>query len=137
MPNKRNSLIDTVLRRLNGAPSTPLTDLTRELRVSRRTLQYAVRMSTGKTFRELRDELRVERVKTALESHPTRAIKALSSELGYKSPRSFARAIKRACGSPPAKLRSQIICQLVQAEKCRVCPETERRKRFNTRHKLA
>jgi AraC-like DNA-binding protein len=70
----------------------------------------------------------VERVKNLLEYHPTQTIKEVSSELGYKSPRSFARAIKRVCGSSPAKLRSQIIFQLLQDEKRTVFAETRTKK---------
>lgn len=117
MSCKHDLLVDVALRRLSLAPSTLLEGLTRELQVSRRTLQNAINMITGKTFRELRDELLVERVKSLLESQPTREIKELSFELGFESPRSFARAIKRACGFSPAQLRSRIIFQLLQDEK--------------------
>src|SRR5437868_8941683 len=106
MSCKHDLLLDAALRRLGLLPTTLLQDLAWELHVSRRTLENAIRIIKGKTFRELRDELLVERVKCLLESHPTRGIKELSSELGFKSPRSFARAIKRACGFSPRQLRS-------------------------------
>jgi AraC-like DNA-binding protein len=115
-------LVDAALRRLSLAPSRLLEGLARELQVSRRTLQNAINMIAGKTFRELRDELLVKRVKSLLESYPTRGIKQLSFELGFKSPRSFARAIKRACGFSPAQLRSRIIFQLLQNEKQTLFP---------------
>lgn len=114
MSCKHDLLVDIVLRRLRLAPSTLLDDLIGELQVSRRTLQNAINMITGKTFRELRDELLVERVKSLLEFDPTRGIKELSFKLGFKSPRSFARAINRACGLSPTQLRSEIIFRLLQ-----------------------
>ena len=116
MSRKQDLLLDAALRRLTLAPSTLLADLTQELHVSRRTLQNAMNRTMGKTFRELRDELLAKRFKSLLESHPTRGIKELSFELGFKSPRSFARAIKRACGFSPAQLRSRMILQLLQDE---------------------
>src|SRR5882762_9341292 len=112
MSCKQKLLLDAVLRRLNSAPAARLGDLTREFNVSRRTLQNAVNMTIAKTFREVREQILVKRVKTLLDSQPTRGIKELSFELGYKSGRSFARAIKRVCGFSPAQLRSRIILQL-------------------------
>ncbi|PYU00230.1 MAG: hypothetical protein DMG38_09025 [Acidobacteria bacterium] len=117
MSDKQTLLLNAVLRRLDRAPSGLLKDLSREMGVSRRTLQKVVSTAKGKTFREVREEMLVEQVKSLLESHPTRAIKELAFELGYKSPRSFARAIKRVCGSSPAELRSRTIFQLLQLQK--------------------
>lgn len=115
MSSKHDLLVDGALRHLRHAPALRLEDLARQLHLSRRTLENAIIMRTGKTFRDLRGELLVERVKNLLESDPARAIKELSFELGYKSARSFARAIKRACGLSPAQLRSRIIFQLLQS----------------------
>ena len=108
--------LDAILFYLRRKPCGLLGDLSLELRVSRRTVENTVRVAAGKTFRDLRVEMLVERVKSLLESDPTRTIKEMSFDLGYKSPRSFARAIKRACGSAPAQLRSRIIFQLLQDE---------------------
>lgn len=121
MSSKQDLLLNAVIRRLNRAPFTPLGKLARELHVSRRTLQNIVKLATGKTFRKLHDELLVRRVKTLLESDPTRSIKELSFELGYKSPRSFARAVKQECGSSPEQLRSRIIFHILQDEKETIC----------------
>lgn len=121
MSSKQDLLLDAVIRRLNRAPFTSLGDLARELHVSTRTLQNVIKLATGGTFRRLRDELLVARVKSLLESDPTRAIKGLSSELGCKSPRSFARTVKQACGSSPEQLRSRIILHLLRDEIETVC----------------
>jgi AraC-like DNA-binding protein len=91
MSCKYDLLLNAALRRLRRVPATLLRDLTQEFRVSRRTLENAISMTTGKTFREVRDEVLVKQVKNLLESRPTRGIKELCFELGYKSPRSFSR----------------------------------------------
>jgi AraC-like DNA-binding protein len=114
---------ERISQSLHRNPGFSLGELSRELRVSRRTLQNVVNISTGRTFRDFREDVLVERAKHLLESHPTRTIKELSFDLGYKSPRSFARAIRRACGSSPAELRSRIISHILQAQKRSIFPE--------------
>lgn len=109
MSSKQDLMVSEVLRSLNHAPATLLGEIARKLHVSPRTLQIVVKLATGKTFRKLRCELLVQRVNTLLGSDPTRPIKDLSFELGYESPRSFARAVKQGCGSSPEHLRARII----------------------------
>lgn len=82
--------------------------LSQELRLSRRTIQKTVVVACGKNFRDLREEVLIARVKNLFVSEPTLAIKAISFSLGYESPRSFARAIRRACGFSPEELRSAV-----------------------------
>jgi AraC-like DNA-binding protein len=108
-------LCEWVSLSLNRDPSSSLGKLSREFRVGQRTIEKAIIAASGKTFRDLREEIMIERVRSAFTSDPTRAIKGLASDLGYKSPRSFARAIRRACGSSPEELRSRIIRDLVTA----------------------
>lgn len=121
MSSKQDLLVSAVMRRLSRVPATLLAKLARELHVSTRTLQNVVKLATGKTFHKLRGELLVRRVNRLLELNPTRPIKDLSFELGYKSPRSFARAVKQAGGFSPEQLRSRIIFDLLQDEKETVC----------------
>lgn len=121
MSSRQDLLLNAVMRRLNRVPYTPLGELARELHVSTRTLENVVKLGTGATFRKLRDQLLVGRVKTLLEADPTRPIKDLSFELGYKSPRSFARAVKQGCGLSPEQLRSRIIFDVLHDEKETVC----------------
>jgi AraC-like DNA-binding protein len=101
---------------LHRHPSCSLAALSRELGVSPRTIQQAVNTVTGKGFRNLRGEILVATVKGLLISGPTLAIKELSFQVGYRSPRSFARAIRHASGVSPQELRSSI------AEKLSVTP---------------
>ena len=109
-------ILNAILLSLHRSPSRLLGEFARELRVSQRTIEKAIIAASGKTFRELREEILVERVRSAFASEPTRGIKGLASELGYKSARSFARAIERACGSSPQELRSRVIRDLAAVE---------------------
>ena len=93
---------------LHQSPSVSLGCLCRELGVSRRTIQTAVSAATGKKFSQLREEVLVTKVRCLFMLQPEWAIKQVSFEVGYKSARSFARAIKRASGLSPEELRSRM-----------------------------
>src|SRR5689334_7199379 len=105
-------LFNRITLTLEYNPFYSLGDLSRELRVSRRTIQNAVNAVTGKKFRELREELLVVRIKNLLASAPSTTIRQVSVEAGYRSPRSFARAVRRACGVSPQQLRTLISDEL-------------------------
>ena len=98
-------LFQAISQRITDAPLTSLRDLSLELRVSRRTLQQVVRTQAGKSLRELRKELLIARVVYLLASQPGFAIKEVSFAIGFRSPRSFARSVKRICGFSPGQLR--------------------------------
>jgi AraC family transcriptional regulator len=104
--------LDAILLYLRRTPCGLLADLSVELQVSRRTIENTVRVAAGKTFRNLREEILVERVRSILASHPRVSVKELSFAVGFKSPSSFARAIKRVCGSCPEELRSRVVRKL-------------------------
>jgi AraC-like DNA-binding protein len=94
---------------LHRNPSYSLRALSQELCVSRRTIEKAFSTTTGKTFRDFREDTLVERVRSILASNPTMLVKELSFAVGFKSASSFSRAIKRACGSCPEELRSSVV----------------------------
>lgn len=102
-------LFDAVLLNLRQSPYRLLGDLALQLRVSRRTIENAIHLAAGKTFRGLRKEILVERVKILLASNPAMSVKELSFAMGCKSASSFSRAIKRACGSSPEELRAHTL----------------------------
>ena len=106
-------LFNRITLTLQGNPCCPLGELSRELRVSRRTSQNAVNAVTDKKFMYLRDELLLVRIKNLLASAPNTAIREVSLDAGYRSPRSFARAVRRACGISPQQLRSLIADELL------------------------
>ena len=113
MPTSTHKRIAVSLRR---NPSSPLGKLSRELHVSRRTIQNAVHSVTGKTFRDLRGEILLARIKNLLASAPNSTIRKLSLKAGYRSPRAFARAVRRTCGVSPQQFRTRIAKELLASE---------------------
>src|ERR671925_167528 len=101
-------LLDAMLSHLHQSPYCLLGDLALQLRVSRRTIENSIHIVAGKTFRDLRKEILLERVRSLLASTPTMSVKELSFAVGFKSASSFSRAIKRDCGSSPEELRSHV-----------------------------
>jgi AraC-like DNA-binding protein len=109
-------LFQTVSQCLHRSPCISLEDLSRELGISRRTIEKCINTATGKPFRDLREEILISSVRSVFISRPTLAIKELSFDVGYKSTRSFARAIKRACGLSPQELRSHVVEELCSSD---------------------
>src|SRR6267378_4555140 len=112
-------LFEEISTCLHESPSKTLLDISQNLRVSRRTIEKAVSVSTGRTFRRLREEILLTRVKSLFASQRTLAIKELCFKVGFKSARSFARAIKRASGSSPEELRFRVARELLDANETR------------------
>lgn len=101
---------------LQRKPNCSLRELARELHVSRRTIENAVISATGKTFRELQEEFLLLRIKDIFAEAPNATIRKVSLEVGYKSPRSFARAVRRICAVSPRQLRSRIAGELLKSK---------------------
>jgi AraC-like DNA-binding protein len=106
MSYDQKRLFDVILLSLSERPLCLLGDLSRELCISKGSIAKAVHTATGKTFRHLREEILLEQVRVLLAAQPTCTIKELAFGLGYKSPRSFARAIRRVSGTSPEELRA-------------------------------
>ena len=102
---------------LNENPRRTLEELARSLHVSKRTIKKTVRLLTGGNFRHYREEVLMERVKGFFAMQPGAAIKVLSIDLGFKSPSSFARAVRRASGACPGELRTDVAGEPPAAEK--------------------
>ena len=105
-------LFETVLASLYESPSKTLVDISQSLQVSRRTIEKAVSVSTGGTFRRLREEILLTTVRRLFVSQPTLAIKELGFAVGFKSATSFARTIKRSSGFSPEELRIRVAREL-------------------------
>ena len=101
-------LFNKVALGLQDNPCRSLRELSLELHVSRRTIQNAIIAVTHKKFTKLREELLLARIKDLLASSPNCTIRRVSLDAGYRSPRSFARAVRRACGVSPQQLRARI-----------------------------
>jgi AraC-like DNA-binding protein len=106
-------LVEEISLALYRNPCCSLESLSRDLQVSRRTIQKVVVATVGKSLRQLREEIVIARLRSLLMAKPTSAIKELSFAVGYRSPRSFARAIRRTCGTSPEQLRSRITGELI------------------------
>src|SRR5690348_5689635 len=115
-------VFESVSHELRRSPKSSLRDLSQRLHVSCRTIQNAVNAVTGKKFRDLRDKVLFSMVKQLLASAPTTPIRRISLEAGYKSSRSFARALRRACGTSPRQLPSRIAHELLTSEAARPFP---------------
>jgi len=98
--------------RLQNAPATSLKALSLSLGVSDRTIQNVVKVKTGKQFTRLRSDILIEEFRSALQSQPNATIKEMCFSMGYKSLRSFTRAISRSTGVSPKALRSRIVVDL-------------------------
>ena len=99
-------LVERVEASLCAAPRKPLCDMARELGIDRHTLERAVRNRTGTTFRHLQQEAVLVRALKLLNSEPPRSVKEVCFLLGYRSPSAFSRALRRACGQPPTRIRN-------------------------------
>ena len=113
MSYTQRQLFNRITLTLQSKPHSSLAELARELGVSRRTIQNAVRAVTGKKFSDLRDEALFERVKSLLTSAPNMAIKELTVEAGYRSASALARAVRRACGMSQKELRARVARKLL------------------------
>jgi AraC-like DNA-binding protein len=108
MSYNHSLLFASIYKRLHESPQSSVGHVSRELGVSYRTVQQVVYGETGKTFRTLREEILMVRVRQLFISQPGLAIKEVSFALGFCSSRSFGRAVKRACGFSPEDLRSSL-----------------------------
>lgn len=116
MSYDRKLLFNRIIAALRRNPCCSLRELSRELQVSCRTIQNAIRAVTGKKLRDLREELLLVRIKNLLELTPNATIGKVSLEAGYRSARSFARAVRRTCGVTPQQLRNRIAGELLASK---------------------
>ncbi len=122
-------LFQEVLIRLHQSPCTTIKELSRSLNVSTRTIERAVQLLAVRSFRRLRKESLLRRVTSEFVSHPEVAFKQVSFDVGFKSPGSFSRAIKRASGLSPKELRCSILPGLPEVQSTKPSGEHPRLKR--------
>jgi transcriptional regulator GlxA family with amidase domain len=70
-------------------------------------------VTTGKKFSDLREEILIAKVRELFVLQPELAIKEVSFAVGHRSARSFARAVRRACGFSPEEFRSRVTQEIV------------------------
>jgi len=112
MSYSRILLFECISKHLDSNPRSSIQQLVRELRISRRTIQGVISRSAGKSFCALREELMMKKVRHLFVSQPGLTIKEVSFVVGFYSPRSFGRAVKRASGFSPQELRSYLVSEL-------------------------
>ena len=98
--------------RLDHTPACSLADLSREFQVGTTTIQNVVgSMTGGVKFDNFKDDILVARLTRLFLARHISPLEEISLALGYKSSRTFARAVRRACGVPPAQFRKRIVSQ--------------------------
>lgn len=83
-----------------------LTELSQRLGVDRHTVEKAILVAAGTTFRNFRRKLLFDEAVTLLRAEPNLPVKEVAFKLAFTSPRSFARFIKGASGKTPTELRN-------------------------------
>jgi AraC-like DNA-binding protein len=101
-------LFAVISKHLHENPASSIRHLSTVLGISYRTIQHIVDGESGKTFSTLRGEILIARVKQLFIAQPWYAIKEVSSALGFSSPRTFGRAVKRACGLSPKEFQCSV-----------------------------
>ena len=99
------SLFGQVFSLLVQNPHTTLSSISRALDVERHTIERAVRLSTGRPFRQLRREILFSATSKHLQGEPGESIKEISFALGFRSPRAFARFVRHSSGLSPSEFR--------------------------------
>jgi AraC-like DNA-binding protein len=90
-------------------PYRRLTTLSGQIGIDRYTIEKAIRLSTGTSFRLYQKSLMTNDIVLTVEQEPHLSIKELSHKLGFASERSFRRFVKSAFGVSPTTLRQATI----------------------------
>ncbi len=108
-------LVHAATTRLRAAPACSVTAVAAECGVSRHTLLRAFRRCGLASVAEVRDRLMHERIDVLMTAVPPKTIKEVSDGLGFATPRSFARWVKREDGLVPRALREEL-CRRLNTE---------------------
>lgn len=90
---------------IDAKPRTSIVEVAARLRVDRHTVERAVREKAGKQFREWRDQILGSKSVAMLAHRPELSIKQVAWELGFRSPKSFTRFMRRTTGHAPCSFR--------------------------------
>jgi AraC-like DNA-binding protein len=94
-----------IARRIQTSPMTSLEDIAKDLQINRHTLLKAVKLATGKTFREFKSSFRIEEISKRISTSPESSLKEISFLVGYGSQRSLSRFVRERVGKSPKMLR--------------------------------
>ena len=101
---------------LDKTPAHSLEDLAGELRVDPGTIESVVTGMTGSKYSNFKDDILIAKLTRLFLARPNAPMKELSSDLGYRSSRAFAKNVRAACGASAAWLRKRIVAG-IQAQK--------------------
>jgi len=108
-------VVRSAIAHMQAAPARPLTSVAAQCGVSRHTLARAfLRGGTAPVALVRRLCLR-RKIETLMTSIPPKSIKEISDGLGFATPRSFARWLKREDGVAPRALRDAL-CRRLELE---------------------
>lgn len=100
-------LAQIVRARLALHPCLSLSEIARELGVSRHALSRALRNIHGASFRQLRCAAMSQAAESLLSDQPHKSVKEIAFSLGYRSPQAFSRFVKNKNGLSPKGIRRQ------------------------------
>jgi AraC-like DNA-binding protein len=109
MSYDHESLYRRILLHMMREPCISVQNISKELQVSRRTIQSTIQRGAKKSYSALRREILVAKTIEFFSVRACAAIKEVSFAVGFASPRSFARAIRKATGMSPEDLRSRVL----------------------------
>ena len=90
--------------RLSDNPQLHLYDLAKELGVSSRTIETAIQLGCGKTYRQLKKQKRLEKLQVLL-SRGGLSRKEVAALIGFRSTEAFSRFVRSNTGKPPSELQ--------------------------------
>lgn len=92
-------------------PGTSLSSVARALEVHRHAINQVVYEATRLSFSAWRRQLLLDRALDLLANRAAISVKEISFSLGFSSPRSFARFVRRHLGKSPTEIRSEGLCR--------------------------
>jgi AraC-like DNA-binding protein len=105
-------IVHAAMGLMRAAPARPLAAVAVQCGVSRDTLARAFRRSGSGSVADLRDRVMHERMNVLMTAVPPKSIKEISDGLGFATPQSFARWVKRQDGVVPRALRDALCRRL-------------------------
>jgi AraC-like DNA-binding protein len=107
MAYNRSGLFGAVCREVAATPRKSLATLAKEIGVSPNTIKKAVRVGAMQTCGGLRRRCLLRAVERMLCTFPQRSIKEIAFNLGFGTPRSLERFVKKSTGLSPSGMRSK------------------------------
>jgi len=112
------SLLHAAVELMRVAPARPLVAIAVGCGVSPKTLLRAFQRSGAASAAEMRNRLLHEHMNALMTAVPPKSIKEISDAMGFATPQSFARWLKRTDGVAPTALRAAL-CRRQKAPSAR------------------